>query len=628
MRSNHFSFVNFYERRIRRIIPILFFVLFICILVQNKVFLYDEKIEFYKIILSITFFISNLWFAKSGSYFEPDAGNNHLLHTWSLSIEEQFYIFFPLFLFFFYKRKPFLILISLFLLSFLLANNGGILKKTFPFYDDFAFIKLPANSFYLLPTRVWELLAGSIIAIIKLNELNVPYKTKIYKNNLVILGYILIFSSFIFFSDNIYHPSIFTLIPVAGISIILYFEIKNEDQSWLERLFNNYAAQKIGLISYSLYLWHLPVLYFYIDFFGPKKIQIYEIIFLIVFSFVLSILSYNFIEKVFRKKIVFRRGKTIIIFVILTIGFTSFSTYKINFYDFKKEFDKNIINIVEEKNYYKNKFFSDCLSDPRKYISPKDSCIVGDNNNLNYAFIGDSHMGIVLLELNKTLNLNKKGGYQLTYNGCLPSDELMIEQQPRYQCERYYKEILGFLRSKTDIKTVVLFYRWGLYYNSTRFNNKEGGKEKGKNHNVIKINQIKKKENNRVNDINDSLYIFLKKIKNLNKEIIIVMSTPEMGWEVPNLLAKKLINNKKLDDNFLSIDKELYKQRNEDFNNFILKNKQDLNLSIYNPEQLFCDKYRCNAIENNYPLFYDDDHLSSLGSKKFSEDFIKFLNNN
>ena len=200
-------------------------MLFICILVQNKVFLYDEKIEFYKIILSITFFISNLWFAKSGSYFEPDAGNNHLLHTWSLSIEEQFYIFFPLFLFFFYKRKPFLILISLFLLSFLLANNGGILKKTFPFYDDFAFIKLPANSFYLLPTRVWELLAGSIIAIIKLNELNVPYKTKIYKNNLVILGYILIFSSFIFFSYNIYHPSIFTLIPVAGISIILYFEI-------------------------------------------------------------------------------------------------------------------------------------------------------------------------------------------------------------------------------------------------------------------------------------------------------------------------------------------------------------------------------------------------------------------
>ena len=110
-------------------------------------------------------------------------------------------------------------------------------------------IKLPENSFYLLPTRIWELLAGSIIAIIKLNELKAPYKNKIYKNNLVILGYILIFSSFLFFSDKISHPSIFTLIPIAGISIILYFEVKNEDQSWLGRLFNNYAAQKIGLIS-------------------------------------------------------------------------------------------------------------------------------------------------------------------------------------------------------------------------------------------------------------------------------------------------------------------------------------------------------------------------------------------
>ena len=128
-----FDFINFYERRIRRIIPILFFVLIISILVQNKLFLYDEKIDFYKIILSIIFFVSNLWFAQSGSYFEPDVSNSHLLHTWSLSIEEQFYLIFPIFLFLIYKRNLILILIVLFLISFLLANNGGILKKHFLF---------------------------------------------------------------------------------------------------------------------------------------------------------------------------------------------------------------------------------------------------------------------------------------------------------------------------------------------------------------------------------------------------------------------------------------------------------------------------------------------------------------
>ena len=98
-------------------------------LVQNKLFLYDEKIDFYKTIISIVFFVSNLWFAQAGSYFEPDVSNSHLLHTWSLSIEEQFYIIFPLFLLLIYKRNLILILTILFLISFLLANNGGILKK-------------------------------------------------------------------------------------------------------------------------------------------------------------------------------------------------------------------------------------------------------------------------------------------------------------------------------------------------------------------------------------------------------------------------------------------------------------------------------------------------------------------
>ena len=196
-----FDFINFYERRIRRIIPILFFVLIISILVQNKLFLYDEKIDFYKIILSIIFFVSNLWFAQSGSYFEPDVSNSHLLHTWSLSIEEQFYLIFPIFLLLIYKRNLILILIVLFLLSFLLANNGGILKKTYPFYDDFEFIKLPSNSFYLLPTRIWELLAGSIISILKIRYINFVEKISIQKNILNVLGYLLIFLSFIFFSD-------------------------------------------------------------------------------------------------------------------------------------------------------------------------------------------------------------------------------------------------------------------------------------------------------------------------------------------------------------------------------------------------------------------------------------------
>ena len=618
-----FDFINFYERRIRRIIPILFFVLIISILVQNKLFLYDEKIDFYKIILSIIFFVSNLWFAQSGSYFEPDVSNSHLLHTWSLSIEEQFYLIFPVFLLLIYKRNLILILIVLFLISFLLANNGGILKKTYPFYDDFAFIKLPSNSFYLLPTRIWELLAGSIISILKIRYINFVEKISIQKNILNVLGYLLIFLSFIFFSDKVYHPSIFTLIPILGISILLLFEIENK--FWFKKIVNNTAMQNVGLISYSLYLWHLPILYFYIDYFGPKKIQIYETIILILVSFIFSILSYNFIEKVFRRKIIFRRGNTLIIFLITTILISTICFYKINYQNFKKDYPENINKIVDEKKYYKNEFFKNCLSDPRKYISPKNSCILGNKNKINYAFIGDSHMGILSKELNKVLKIENLGGYQFTYNGCLPSNELKVYNQPRYKCQNYYNELINFLSEKKNIKTVIFHYRWDLYYNGKRFNNLEGGIEKGKDHIVIKSNQHQKSINN-INDLNLSIYNFFKEIKKLNKEIVIIKSTPEMGWEIPGLLAKKLLIDQNVKKNFLSIDKKLYKERNYNFDNFINKIKNEFDLKVYDPEKIFCGKKRCFAFENNFPLFYDDDHLSSLGSKKLSVDLVDFIN--
>ena len=167
-----FDFINFYERRIRRIIPILFFVLIISTIVQNKLFLYDEKIDFYKTIISIVFFVSNLWFAQAGSYFEPDVKKFTYYILGVYQLKNNFILFFLYFLLLIYKRNLILILTILFLISFLLANNGGILKKTYPFYDDFAFIKLPSNSFYLLPTRIWELLAGSIISVLKIKYTN------------------------------------------------------------------------------------------------------------------------------------------------------------------------------------------------------------------------------------------------------------------------------------------------------------------------------------------------------------------------------------------------------------------------------------------------------------------------
>jgi hypothetical protein len=99
-----------------------------------------------------------------------------------------------------------------------------------------------------------------------------------------------------------------------------------------------------------------------------------------------------------------------------------------------------------------------------------------------------------------------------------------------------------------------------------------------------------------------------------------------MGWEIPGFLAKKLLIDQNVKKNFLSIDKKLYKERNYNFDNFINKIKNEFDLKVYDPEKIFCGKKRCFAFENNFPLFYDDDHLSSLGSKKLSVDLVDFIN--
>jgi len=124
IRSNSFSFLNFYERRIRRLLPALLVVLALTATLNYSYFTGDENINFFKSILSVILFYSNYWFYKSGSYFEPINENNPLFHLWSLSVEEQFYLAFPVIFIFFYKKKLLKIFILFFLLSFFLANNG------------------------------------------------------------------------------------------------------------------------------------------------------------------------------------------------------------------------------------------------------------------------------------------------------------------------------------------------------------------------------------------------------------------------------------------------------------------------------------------------------------------------
>ncbi|MDB4845785.1 acyltransferase [Candidatus Pelagibacter sp.] len=339
--TGKFSFRYFYERRARRILPALIVVILASLPAAWLFLVPGNFIEFTKSILYSLGFSSNFYFHYSGlQYGTEDGLLKPLLHTWSLSVEEQYYILFPIILLFIFKffRKYLLgILLFGFLISLLMAEWGSR--------------NYPAATFYFLHTRMWELIAGSLLAYFEI------FKKKRTKNSFLNLifpsvGIILIIHSIFFYNDKIFHPSLYTLSPVIGVSLIIWYSKKEE---LITKILSSRIFVGIGLISYSMYLWHYPIFAFArIKSDLPSQYDKFEWIVLTIF---LSILSYFFIEKFFRnKKTNFFKILFIFLFSMTIISITLLLFYKnSNSFDFTKNIKRNIDNkkIFLENDHYK-----------------------------------------------------------------------------------------------------------------------------------------------------------------------------------------------------------------------------------------------------------------------------------
>ena len=246
--TGSFSFKHFYERRIRRILPALLLVMLVSLPFAWIYLLPTSFMDFSKSILYSLGFSSNFYFHYSGQIYGAESGLlKPFLHTWSLSVEEQFYILFPIVLLitFKYFRKYLIhILILGFVISLGLADWGSR--------------NHPSFNFYVLPTRGWELLAGSILAYFEINN---GHRSKQRILNLILpfIGLILIGHSILFFNDKMFHPSFYTLLPIVGVCLIIWFSNKNE---LITKILSTKLFVGVGLISYSLYLWHYPIFAF------------------------------------------------------------------------------------------------------------------------------------------------------------------------------------------------------------------------------------------------------------------------------------------------------------------------------------------------------------------------------
>lgn len=560
--TKKFSIINFYKRRVRRIIPaLLVMILFTCIIGWLFLLPY-QLIDFLNSIISSIGFSSNFYFHYTGErYFNENGLYKLLLHTWSLSVEEQFYFIFPFTLvlvFRYFNSKLLNCLCFSFFVSLL--------------YAQFASKYHPSFNFYMLPSRSFEFLAGSILAYYNTYP-NKTYKNLLnykYKNIYPCLGFLTILCSIFLFSKNTHHPSFYTLIPVMGTCLIILFSNRDEI---IFKILSSKLLVNIGLISYSLYLWHYPILVL------DKLTQfsndsIIKKILLIIIIFFISYISYNFVEKKFRDYD-FKFNNLIKISIIIIICLVSFSLYSRSNFIINYKFEEKIKNYNEIFNT-QNKWEKCKLSN----INNEKFCKIGKSKS-NIYLIGDSHVIPLARDLGEKL---KKNNFSL---------QLMYEP--------------GFFYKRNFIKNLK---------NDNKINKSYNHLKKVKNSIFIFGGYYQRESSENLKLLLSVYQQDFKIFKKNNNKIIFIYPVPIIKNEKLSYYNYKYKKNYRIFENIEEI--RLVNKYAIEFINSLE------GISRVFPEEILCDNKKCYLLDEKMNIFMsDDNHLAYFGAKKVNELIIK-----
>ena len=420
LKSNNFSFLDFYERRARRLLPVLLLVIFLSLVAGYILMLPAQYKDLSNSSIASLFFFSNIWFYFSDNYFADSSLIKPLLHTWSLSIEEQFYIFFPPLLFLLYLKKK---------------NINGVLLILIFFsllYSQLGSTYFANLNFYIIFSRIWELAFGGWIALSHIrSKSEINFK---YRNSIETLSFSMIILSFFIFDKNTPHPSILTSVIVAGTGILIYF--RNSD-SFIKRFLSSKIFVGVGLISYSLYLWHYPV-------FAFKKIKSnylsdFDKIESILLVFFLSLLSFFLVEKPFRNKRLIRKSFFFKIISIAFITIFSLSIYINQTNGMPKRYSQEVLELIDF-NYNYNKIYrtGTCHNEDVKKIKNKffEKCKIKINKNKKDVYLwGDSLAGHLFPGINEKYKKDYNI-WQRTTGNCKPTFKNVLDNKNKKNCQK------------------------------------------------------------------------------------------------------------------------------------------------------------------------------------------------
>jgi len=604
IREGRFSIINFYERRVRRIFPALIAVVFVSSILASLIILPIRFMEYGQSVIACSLFVSNMLFwSEAADYFDAAAHTKPMLHTWSLAIEEQFYIVFPLVL----------------MLAFRWLNGRWTLLMVIAAVSSFSLSVWsvehnPAAAFYLAPTRAWELILGSLIALGAFP----PVRNGAIREILSFSGLCLIGWGAIGLTAASPFPGFNALYPCLGAGFLIHSGASG--QTLGGKLLSLRPIVFIGLISYSLYLWHWPL------FVLANNASIYEMLDLesrlgiVLLSIVLAAFSWKFIEQPFRGKSSRFTRRSVFIQGATAMGlFICFGM----FVHYSKGWPGRISDKAEQLTQFaqsKDPREFECFSRPSRPIDPKDACVYGSRATPSVAVWGDSHAGAVIHQIGKMAFDHGQSVKFFGFTLCPPVLAMQVKPKSRDKCADNNESVLSLLESTPSIKTVVLIARYTLYLSG--YNTDFGPAER-----MVEMKYISfVGENGPITDPAEKARLLelhmretVHRLVTAGKRVVLMYPIPETGYVIPETLAKIYVDGGDIEK--FTRPYEYYKKRQAVITGILDRLGESEQIVRIRPSSLLCDSVDCIVSANGKSLYYDDDHLSLEGTEYISPIF-------